>query len=112
MKNTRRDFIKKTMTGAAAVSLGGILPEFNAKNYTRIIGANERILIGMMGVNSRGLQLSRNFARQQDCEIIYVCDVDTRAASTCIDTIEKLQNNRPKAAPDFRKALEASKWMQ
>src|SRR5450759_5259052 len=106
MENNRRDFIKKTMTGAAAISFGGILPGFNAKSYASIVGANERIQIGIMGVNSRGLQLSNNFARQQDCEIMYVCDVDSRAAATCIDTVEKLQNKRPKAAPDFRKALE------
>ena len=60
----------------------------------------------MMGVNSRGLQLSNIFARQKDCEIIYVSDVDTRAAAKCIDSVEKLQNKRPIAMPDFRKALE------
>ena len=58
MENNRRDFIKKTITGAAALSFGGILPGFNAKSYASIMGANERIQIGMMGVNSRGLQLS------------------------------------------------------
>ena len=106
MKNNRRDFIKKTVTGATALSLGGILPGFHSKSYDSILGANERIRVGMMGVNSRGLQLSNIFARQKDCEIIYVSDVDTRAAAKCIDSIEKLQNSRPKAAPDFRKALE------
>jgi len=106
MKNNRRDFIKKTMTGAAAISFGGILPGFDAKSYASILGANERILVGMMGVNSRGLQLSRNFAKLKDCEIMYVCDVDSRAAAKCMDSVEKLQNKRPKAAPDFRKALE------
>ena len=106
VKNNRRDFIKKTVTGATALSLGGILPGFSSKSYTSIMGANERILVGMMGVNSRGLQLSNIFARQKECEIIYVSDVDTRAAAKCIDSVEKLQNKRPKAAPDFRKALD------
>lgn len=90
MKNNRRDFIKKTVTGATALSRGGILPGFSSKSYTSIMGANERILVGMMGVNSRGLQLSNIFARQKECEIIYVSDVDTRAAAKCIDSVEKL----------------------
>ena len=40
---TRRDFIKKTAVGTAALSLGGVLPGFTAKSYANIIGANDRI---------------------------------------------------------------------
>src|SRR5205085_10619665 len=47
-----------------------------------------------------------NFARQSNCEVLHVCDVDSRAAATCIDSVEKLQKKRPGAMPDFRKALE------
>ncbi|HEY0668228.1 MAG TPA: Gfo/Idh/MocA family oxidoreductase [Sphingobacteriaceae bacterium] len=102
----RRNFIKSTLTGAAAISFGGILPGFSAKSYAGIIGANDRIKVAMMGVNARGLALSKNFSAQKNCEIIHVCDVDSRAAATCISTVEKIQNSRPSAIPDFRKALE------
>lgn len=106
MKNNRRDFIKQTVTGAAAVSFGSILPGFSAKSYASVAGANERIKVAVMGVNSRGMALANNFARQKDCEVLYVCDVDTRAAETCIGSVEKLQKIRPKPMPDFRDALE------
>ena len=106
MKNNRRNFIKKTMAGTAAISFGSILPGFSAKSYAGILGANDRIKVAMMGVNSRGLALANNFARQNNCEVMYVCDVDSRAADTCINSVEKLQKKRPKAMPDFRKALE------
>ncbi|MEO5996114.1 MAG: Gfo/Idh/MocA family oxidoreductase [Chitinophagaceae bacterium] len=105
MESNRRSFIKKTATGAAAISIGRILPGFSAKSYGNISGANERIKVAMMGVNSRGAALAKNFARQTNCEIMYVCDVDSRAAATCIDNVEKLQKKRPKDMPDFRKAL-------
>ena len=59
-----------------------------------------------MGVNARGLALSRNYARQKNCEIIHICDVDSRAMAKCIDTVEGIQHTRPAASPDFRKALE------
>lgn len=107
MKKSRREFIKKTMAGSAAVSLGGVLPGFSAKSYKSILGANDRINIAMMGVHSRGLALTNTFAKQENIEIIYVSDVDSRAAGKCIDVVEKLQNIRPKAAPDFRRALES-----
>jgi predicted dehydrogenase len=106
MKNSRRTFIKKAGASAAAITLGGILPGFAAKNYKNIIGSNEKIKAACMGVNSRGLAVGSNFASQKECEILYVCDVDTRAADKCIDAIEKIQQKKPKASPDFRKALE------
>lgn len=74
---TRRSFIKTALTGTAAISFGGILPGFSAKSYASIIGANERIKVAMMGVNARGLALAKNFSLQPNCEVTYVCDVDS-----------------------------------
>ena len=106
MKNTRRTFIKKASTGAFALSLGGMLPAFSAKSYQNIVGANEKIRVACMGVNSRGLAVGKNFAHQKNCEVLHVCDVDSRAADICIDAIGKIQTAKPKATPDFRNALE------
>lgn len=105
-ENTRRSFIKTAVTGAAAVTFGGILPGFSAKSYASILGANERVRVAMMGVNARGLALATNFSSQPNCEVIYVCDVDERATNKCIAKVEAAQNKKTKAQPDFRKALE------
>jgi predicted dehydrogenase len=106
MDNLRRDFIKKTVAASAAISLGGILPGFNAKSYASILGSNERIKVGIMGVHARGLALAKNYARQKNCEILYISDVDSQSMDLCISTVDKIQGKRPKAAPDFRKTLE------
>jgi predicted dehydrogenase len=106
MEKNRREFIKLTLKSTAALSLAGALPGFTAKSYSNIIGANERINVAMMGVHSRGLALSKNFARQKNAEIKYVCDVDSRAAANCIENVQKIQNSKPAALEDFRKALE------
>ena len=106
MEETRREFLKKAMTGTAAISLGGILPGFSAKSYGGILGANDRINVVSMGVNSRGLAVAKNFAQQKNCQVLYVSDVDVRAAEKCIDAVAGLQKKRPKPAPDFRSALE------
>ncbi len=107
MKHSRRNFIKKTATGAAALSLGGMLSGFSSKSYSRIRGANEKIMVASMGVNSRGLAVAQNFASQKDCEVLHICDVDSRAAKVCIEAVAKIQSNSPTNTPDFRKALEA-----
>ncbi|MEJ7769120.1 MAG: Gfo/Idh/MocA family oxidoreductase [Chitinophagaceae bacterium] len=106
MEDSRRGFIKNTVKAAAAVSLGGILPGFSAKSYASIKGANERIMVASMGVNSRGFAVGKNFANQANCEVLYACDVDSRAANKYIAAIEKISNKPPKAQPDFRRALE------
>ena len=102
----RRAFIRRTLAGAALTGLGGILPGFSAQSYANILGANDRIRVACMGVNSRGLAVAENFAGLQNCEVLYVSDVDRRAAEKCMANVEKIQKKRPKAAPDFRKALE------
>jgi len=106
MSSSRRDFIKKTAQGTAAIAISSLVPGMSAKSYANIMGANDRIRIGMMGVNSRGLALAGNYAKQANCEIVSVSDVDSRAADKCIESVFKIQQIRPKAVPDFRKALE------
>jgi predicted dehydrogenase len=91
---------------AAAVSIGGVLPGFSAASYRRIAGANEKLTVACMGVNSRGLDVGTNFAAQAESEVLYVCDVDARAAEKCAAAVEKVQQKRPRIEPDFRKALE------
>ena len=62
---TRRDFIKKTVAGTAALSLGSILPGFGSSRYQDILGANEKIRIGVIGVNSRGKVAGTTGANQK-----------------------------------------------
>src|SRR5690606_39580568 len=78
MEETRRNFIKKAAVGAAALGVGGVLPGFSAKSYGRILGANEKLNVGVMGVNARGKALANNFAMQPNAVIRHLCDVDRR----------------------------------
>lgn len=107
MEKSRRDFVKRSVVGTAALSAGGILPGFTAKSYGRIIGANEKIVVSMMGVNSRGKALAKNFAVQQNCEVAHICDVDSRAITACMEAIKDRQAAVPKGFGDFRKSLES-----
>ncbi|WP_262245949.1 Gfo/Idh/MocA family protein [Parapedobacter soli] len=104
--DSRRTFIKKAVVGATALSFGSVLPAFSARGYANIMGANERIRVAVMGVNARGLALANNFSLQPNCEIAYICDVDSRAADKCAKQVEDKQGNRPKIEEDIRKLLE------
>jgi len=92
MSNSRRNFIKKTTAASVAVSVGGVLPTFSAKSYARIMGSNEKMRVSLMGVNSRGKALATNFAQQKDCDVVHICDVDSRAIDKCINALEPYQS--------------------
>ena len=105
MKTSRRDFLKTAGAASAMLSVGGVLPGFSAASYSRIMGANERIRLSVIGVNSRGTALSTNFARLPDSEVVTVCDCDRRAISKCIEATKKVQTTVPKGEKDFRRSL-------
>ncbi|RZK41899.1 MAG: Gfo/Idh/MocA family oxidoreductase [Pedobacter sp.] len=51
MENTRREFIKKSAIAAAGTYLGTM--GLSAKSYGRIIGANDRVNVGIVGFSDR-----------------------------------------------------------
>jgi predicted dehydrogenase len=105
--NSRRDFIKKTVGISVAAATGSLLNQASALSYSRIRGANERILVSVIGVNSRGDALAQTFAGQDICDVIHVCDVDSRAISKCIEGLGSRQEIKAEGFRDFRKSLES-----
>ena len=111
--NSRRDFIKKLGVSTAALSVGNTLlgshtaSAFSAKSYRNIIGANERIRIATIGVNSRGNSMGGTFAQQQNTEVACVCDVDERTIPKAIKRImDAGQTSTPQSEKDLRRVLE------
>lgn len=100
MNNSRRRFIRNTGTFVGLGALG-----FSSKSYGRIIGANDRITVGVMGTNGRGSGMAASFARQKDVEVIYICDVDDKAMAKGIASVKKVTNTEPKGVKDFRTSL-------
>ncbi len=107
----RRDFIKKTGIATAALTVGtkifgGGAFGFNASSYKRIIGANDAIRVGVIGVNSRGNGMAGVIAGQKNTDVSYICDVDSRAIPKAIKTVmDAKQEKAPLSEKDFRKVL-------
>src|SRR4051812_13314351 len=51
MKNSRREFLKKSALASAGVYFGAI--GFSAKSYGNILGANDRVRVGVVGFSDR-----------------------------------------------------------
>lgn len=74
MEINRRDFVK---AAAAAGMASRALAQSKAKG--RVVGANDRINVGVIGVGGRGAYVGRKFAAigkaDNSCQIVAVCDV-------------------------------------
>ena len=50
---TRRDFIKKAGTGTAGLAIGSAVLGLGTKSHARILGANDRVRVGLIGFADR-----------------------------------------------------------
>ena len=101
---TRRNFIKKTTAGTAAMTLGGIcLP---ASSYAAILGANDQINCAVIGIRSRGKAHVKAIHNDANAKILYSCDVDDIILEQHNAWCQKTIGYVPKVEKDFRKVLE------
>lgn len=91
--------------GSAVLAVGGLGQSFGAKSYNRIIGANDRIHMAVIGCNGRGGAMAPIFAKQTNTEVIFICDVDQIARQKGIEAVMKTGKEAPKGENDFRKIL-------
>jgi predicted dehydrogenase len=97
--SNRRTFIKQTALVGA-----GVLTSAPLFSYTG--SPNEKVVLGVMGTNSRGAFLASAFAKLPNVEVAYICDVDATVLSRTIADIEKITGKKPKGFTDVRKMLE------
>jgi predicted dehydrogenase len=98
MKNlNRREFLKQSAGTAATLA---------ALGSTRAAGANDRVIVGVMGIGGRGTAVAGMFAARKDVEIAWVSDPDSRRFAYARKVIEDAQGRPVKFAQDFRRVLE------
>lgn len=88
-ESTRRDFLSRsslaaTALGSAAVAAASpqaIKPTVTARSASRVVGANDRINLGMIGMGGMGTVHLQAFMKQteeeKDIRVVAVCDVYT-----------------------------------
>src|SRR5436305_8463765 len=103
----RREFAKAALAGAAV----GAAPA--VARAGRIIGANDRVRIGCIGVGYRGVQVLNAFLTQKDAQIVALCDVYEPYLNGQFDKIpshfKELGFVVPSRLPDFGEPVERHK---
>src|SRR5712691_10043856 len=69
-ENTRRDFIKRSALGTAAML---VYPP------SRVLGANDRVRVGMIGVGGRGQELLKQVLQVPNAQLVAIADIYTRS---------------------------------
>ncbi len=105
----RRDFLKTAAgvgatIGAARALMGAKGP---SKASSRIVGANDRINVAVVGVGGRGSYLAGKFAKfgeenPNSCQIVAVCDVYEKRKR------EAAEKHNVKGYLDYREVLRAA----
>lgn len=102
---TRRDFLKKMGTLAMA---GAVSPSLvNAKSpKASVMGANDRINIGLIGCRSMGWTDLLNAINVPGVECVALCDIDKNILDSRAAELTKNKGKKPEIYGDYRKLLE------
>jgi predicted dehydrogenase len=74
--------------------------------HNRVQGANNRIVLGLIGCGGMGAVNMRNLMDKQGVEVAALCDVDTGRMGGDIADVEKKYGRKPEIFRDYRKMLE------
>jgi predicted dehydrogenase len=99
---SRREFAGRSLAATAAVVAGPALG-------SRVLGANERVVVANIGIRGQGDALKRGFARIPGVEIKTLCDVDENLfASRAADpkVLADVPGFKPGYQQDLRRVLE------
>lgn len=96
---TRRKFLQYTGGAIAGAA-------FSASSYSRILGANDRLNVGVMGLRSRGIAVMDAFLATDNCTVSHICDVDRRLLKEVSNQLTLKGQQAPKQNEDVRRILE------
>lgn len=103
----RRTFIKTTAMGAAGLTIGGV--GLSPKSYASVIGSNDRIVMAVVGLKSRGRDHITNWCALKDnrnVRIKTICDVDDQFLAPNVKLIQDSEGGTPGTVKDMRRIFE------
>jgi predicted dehydrogenase len=108
---SRREFLGRTTQFAAGTIAASMLascakPTAAPLANNRIIGANDRINLAIIGVRGRGMAQAKGFAQIPNVRIKTLCDIDANLFAERVKKIEEIQKFAPGTEKDLRRVFE------
>ena len=94
----RREFLHKVSMASAGLTI------INFPIRGKMAPSN-KVIVGVMGVNSRGAYLAKSFSQLPGTEVAYICDVEEKALQNGLDALKDAPR-KPTIFKDIRKLLE------
>lgn len=108
MQTNRRTFIKQTSATAAGLLAGGMT--LSAKSYKRVLGANDRIHVAIIGLGRRLGAFPEAIAKvSNNIELSYLCDVMPSQRENAAALFSDKIDYKPALENDMRKIFEDKK---
>src|SRR5690349_10074503 len=98
--SNRRSFLKQVGAGAAVGTAA-----LSAASYARAGGANERMVVAVVGPGGMGTNHIRTLVQQKDVQIAFVCDPDRNRLTTAAKNAAQ-DGREPQTATDMRRVYD------
>ncbi len=102
MSYSRRNFVKT----ASILAFGATLPLEAIAALRRRVSPNDKIQVGVIGVNNMGFSDLKSFLLHSDVECVAIADVDENVYNRRAEELVKANFQKPPYYRDYRKMLE------
>lgn len=96
---TRRDFMRHSSVALTASALAGVTAPAH-------VSANDKIVIGVVGVGGMGRGDLSCFLHNSDVECAVICDVDDKQLAEATKLVEGKRGKAPDTEKDFRRVVD------
>jgi len=103
----RRDFIRRSALGTAALTLGGL--KLSAKSYNSVQGSNDRVTVAVIGIGGQGGTHIRSFCgmkTSRNVRLKTLCDADEKFFPEKVKTVQSMTGETPETVWDMRRVFE------
>ena len=102
---SRRQFMRGALAAGAA---GWTFARMDAASAARVIGANDRVSLGLIGCGGRGRWVMQNMVQPANANtaLVAVCDIWKKRRDTYPAEAEKLYGLKPEVSADARALLD------
>ncbi len=103
---SRRQFIERAGVAAAGIGVVGKALASQPSIRQKQVGANDKIVFGLIGCGGMGAANMNEFMKHPDVEVAAVCDVDDNRMPGDIKSVTDKYGRAPSIYKDYRKMLE------
>ena len=100
---SRRGFIRRSAAASTAFATFAIS---GTKSSGNVLGSNDRIRLGVAGINGKGRSHMGVFTGMSDVDVTYLIDPDSRLFASRKEKIQEMGGGTPNCVQDIRQALD------